>query len=135
MMFWYLYCLNSLKDCLVTSNHHRQRREEVKQRLMRLIVSVCDNRRRNVYHYATQRGLKRPETWCSFRTTNDYHREISLNRAGFIVLSSAGAEVFTNKKYLPRARDADHGVSRKAKLCQVKIVHMKMKEKMTIQVL
>ncbi|QDU08781.1 hypothetical protein V202x_21510 [Gimesia aquarii] len=125
MMFWYMYCLTSLKDCLVTSNHHRQRREEVKQRLMRLIVSVCDNRRSNVYHYATQRGLKGPESWCSNGTTVDKDCELSPNIGGFIMLSSAGAEVFTNKKFLPRARDADHGVSRKARLCQVKIVHMK----------
>ncbi len=38
-----------------------------------------------------------------------------IKQAGFMVLESAGAEVFTGKKQIARARDADHGVSSAAR--------------------
>lgn len=104
MVFWYAYCLNFLKMSLSTSNYHHQGRAGVKQKVMRLNVSVCVNRASYMYHFATQRGLKEPETRCSFGTTFDPYQKMSLNVVGFKVLSSAGDEVFTNRKNFTRAR-------------------------------
>ncbi len=90
MVFWYWYCLHSLKDCLVTSNDHRQGREGVKQRSMRCFGAVCDNLASKLYDDAPQIGFQRCETWCSFRTRIDKGNKILLNIAGFIVLRIAG---------------------------------------------
>lgn len=98
MVFWYFFCLNLFEDCYLTSNYHRQGRETVKQRFMRCFVAVCDNPAYKLCHYARQRGIQRCETWCSSGTTSAVQTQNALNIVGFIVLSSTGANVFTDIK-------------------------------------
>ncbi len=105
MVFWYFYCLNSLEDCLVTSNHLRQRREAVKQRFLCCFVAVSDDPAGNLCHFARKRGFQRCESWCSSGTAVTVHSQNALNTGGFIVLASAGAQVLTeNNTHPSRAR-------------------------------